>query len=85
MIAPTWPAARQRETQILTTLQIAKAKIGAQRKRAEADVGPVRYLAELIGTPATDLERPIRLLTLTVVAVLDPLAIALLVAAGVRR
>ena len=57
----------------------------AQRQRAEADVGPVRYLAELIGTPATDLERPVRLLTLALVAVLDPLAVALLLAAGTDR
>jgi hypothetical protein len=75
-------AARQREAQALAGLQIEKARIDAQRRRAEADVGPVRYLAELIGTPATDLERPVRLLTLALVAVLDPLAVALLLAAG---
>jgi hypothetical protein len=75
-------AARQREAQALAGLQIEKAKIDAQRRRAEADVGPVRYLAELIGTPATDLERPVRLLTLALVAVLDPMAVALLLAAG---
>jgi hypothetical protein len=75
-------AARQREAQTLASLQIDKAKIDGQRRRVEADVGPVRYLAELIGTPATDLERPVRLLTLALVAVLDPLAVALLLAAG---
>jgi hypothetical protein len=75
-------AARQREAQALAGLQIEKAKIDAQRRRAEADVGPVRYLAELMGIPATDLERPVRLLTLALVAVLDPMAIALLLAAG---
>ena len=75
-------AARQREAQALAGLQIEKGRVDAQRRRAEADVGPVRYLAELIGTPATDLERPVRLLTLALVAVLDPLAVALLLAAG---
>ena len=50
----------------------------------EADAGPVRFLAELFGAPASDLEHTIRLLTLGLVAVLDPLAIALLLAAGVR-
>jgi hypothetical protein len=75
-------AARQREAQALASLQIEKSKIDAKRRRAEAEVGPVRYLAELIGTPATDLERPVRLLTLALVAVLDPLAVALLLAAG---
>ena len=45
-------------------------------------MGPLRYLAELMGTPSTDLERPVRLLTLALVAVLDPMAVALLLAAG---
>jgi hypothetical protein len=75
-------SARQREAEGLAGLQIEKARIDAQHRRAEADVGPVRYLAELIGTPATDLERPVRLLTLALVDVLDPLAVALLLAAG---
>jgi hypothetical protein len=68
-------AERQREGQALASLQIEKAEIEAQRRRAEADVGPVRYLVELIGTPATDPERPVRLLTLALVAVLDPTAV----------
>jgi hypothetical protein len=78
-------AERQREAQALARLQIEKAKIDAQRRRDEADVGPVRYLAELIGAPATDLERPVRLLTLALVAVLDPMAVALLLAAGIHK
>ena len=77
-------AARQHEVETLAGLQIERAKVEAQRKRAGADAGPVRYLAELIGAPSTDLDRPIRLLTLALVAVLDPLAIALLLAAGMR-
>jgi hypothetical protein len=75
-------AERQCEAQAVASLQIEKAKIEAQRRRAEADVGPVRYLAELTGTPATDLERPVRLLTLALVAVLDPMAVTLLLAAS---
>jgi len=75
-------ATRQREVQALASLQIEKARIDAQRRRAEADVGPIRYLAELVGMPATDLERPVRMLTLALVAVLDPMAVALLLAAG---
>jgi len=75
-------AARQTEAQALAAMQIEKTKVDARRRRAEADAGPVRYLAQLIGAP--DLEHTIRLLTLALVAVLDPLAIALLLAAGVR-
>ena len=77
-------AERQREAQAFASLQIEKAKIDAQRRRAEADVGPVRYLAELMGIPANDLELPIRLLTLALVAVLDPMAVVLLLAAGIQ-
>jgi hypothetical protein len=75
---------RQREAQLLASLQIEKSRIDAQRRRAEAEVGPVRYLAEFMGMPSTDLERPVRLLTLALVAVLDPMAVALLLAAGTR-
>ena len=67
-------AERQHQAQALASLKMEKAKIDAQRRRAEADVGPLRYLAELTGAPATDLERPARLLTLALVAVLDPMA-----------
>ena len=77
-------AERQRQAQALASLQIEKAKIDAQRRRAEADVRPLRYLAELTGAPATDLERPVRLLTLALVAVLDPMAVVLLLAAGIH-
>ncbi len=56
-------AQRQREAQALGSLQIEKAKIDAQRRRAEVKVGPVRYLAEVVGMPATDLERAVRLVT----------------------
>jgi hypothetical protein len=75
-------ANRQREAQALAALRIEKVKTDVDRRRAEADVGPVRYLAELIGMPATDLERSVRLLTLALVAVLDPMAVALLLGAG---
>jgi hypothetical protein len=77
-------AARQHEAGTLANLQIDKARVDAQRRRAEADVGPVRYLAELLGIPSADLERPVRMLTLALVAVLDPMAVALLLAAGAR-
>ncbi|WP_407157684.1 hypothetical protein [Bradyrhizobium sp. STM 3557] len=77
-------AERLRESQALASLQIAKAKIDAQRRRDEAEVGPIRYLGQLVGIPPTDLERVVRLLTLALVAVLDPMAVALLLAAGIH-
>ena len=38
-------AARQREAQALASLQIDKVRIDAERRRAEADVGPVRVIS----------------------------------------
>jgi hypothetical protein len=75
-------ATRLREAQVLASLRIDKVRIDAERGRAEADVGLVRYLAELIGMPTTDIERPVRMLTLALAAALDPMAVALLLAAG---
>ncbi|MBV9955641.1 MAG: hypothetical protein JOZ70_10350 [Pseudolabrys sp.] len=78
-------AERKPQAKVLASLQVEKARIDAERRRAEADVGPLRYLAELIDAPPTDLERPVRLLTLALVAVLDPMAVALLLAAAHTR
>jgi hypothetical protein len=72
---------RQHEAQVVAELQLEKAKVAAQSRRASADIGPVRYLAELVAGPSVDLERAVRVLTLAIVAVFDPLAIILLVAA----
>ena len=74
----------QHQAQDLVSLKMEKANIDTQRRRAEADVGPLRYLAELTRAPATDLNRPVRLLTLALVAVLDPMAVVLLLAAGIH-
>jgi hypothetical protein len=73
-------ASRQREARTLAELQVRQARVDAERKRA-ADVGPVRYLAQLIAGPNADLEHAVRLLTLAVVLVLDPMAVLLLIAA----
>ncbi|MGJ4886803.1 hypothetical protein ACQR1Y_01335 [Bradyrhizobium sp. HKCCYLRH3099] len=78
-------AERSRESELLANLQIERARIQALRRRAEAEVGPIRYLAELMGIPSTDIERAVRLLTLALVAVLDPMAVTLLLAAGLHR
>lgn len=73
---------RQQETVALAGLQVEESQIEAQLTRARSEVGPVRYLAELLGGSSVDLERAVRILTLAVVGVLDPLAITLLVAAA---
>jgi low affinity Fe/Cu permease len=73
---------RQTEAQTLASLQVRKAAIDGERKRLEAEVGPVRYLAQFIGGDDADLDRSVRLLVLVLAAVFDPLAVLLMVAAN---
>jgi hypothetical protein len=74
-------ASRQKEARELVDLRVRKAAIDGERKRVEAEVGPVRYLAQLVGGADADLEKTVRLLILIIAAVFDPLAVLLLIAA----
>ena len=71
---------REREAgeNALADLRIERAKVDGERKAVEADLGPVRYLAALIG--ATD-EIAVRYFILVVALLLDPAAVLLLLAA----
>jgi hypothetical protein len=71
-------ASRIKEAKALAALQVEKAGIDGERKTTEADLGPVRYLAQLIN--ASD-EQVMRWFILTVALLLDPAAVALLLAA----
>jgi hypothetical protein len=74
-------ASRVHEANALAALQIEKAGIEGQRKVAEADLGPVRYLATLLGAKDDDV---LRYLILVIALLLDPAAV-LLLAAATRR
>jgi len=80
-------AARQKEAKTLTDLQAQKAKLDLERRQIAAEIGPIKYLAQVIGGPDVDLERAVRMLTLALVLVLDPMAVMLLLAStgGQRR
>ena len=65
----------------LADLRIEKAKVDAERKAVEADLGPVRYLATLLGS--TD-ETTMRYFILVVALLLDPAAVLLPLAATHR-
>jgi len=54
------------------------AKVDGDRKVAEADLGPVRYLATLIGAGDQDV---LRWFILVIAVLLDPAAVPLLLAA----
>jgi hypothetical protein len=69
------------EAKALADLKIEKAKVDGDRKVAEADLGPVRYLATLIGAGDQDV---LRWFILVIALLLDPAAVLLLLAATRR-
>ena len=75
-------AERLNEAAVLVGLRADRAKLEGERKRTEAANGPVVYMAAMLGIPV---ELALRWLILVMVLTCDPTAIALTVAASVRR
>tara|TARA_A200000159_G_scaffold71941_1_gene66780 strand:+ start:1672 stop:2568 length:897 start_codon:yes stop_codon:yes gene_type:complete len=71
-------------TDAITTLTKKKSELDSTRIAIEAEVGPIKYIAELIyGESSTGvLEDAVRGVILIIVFVFDPLAVLLLVAAN---
>ena len=71
-------------TDAIATLTQKKSELNADRIAIEAEVGPIKYIAELIyGESSTGvLEDAVRGVILIIVFVFDPLAVLLLVAAN---
>ena len=68
----------------ITKLQEQRAPIASQARVLEAEVGPIKYIAALIygdNLEANILEKAVRWVIILIVAVFDPLAITLLLAA----
>jgi hypothetical protein len=74
-------AERIREGKALAALQVEKASVDGERRKVEADLGPVKFLAILLGAGDQDV---LRWFTLVVAILLDPAAVLLLVAATRR-
>ncbi len=74
--------AKQKEVQILSTLKVDKIKLESEYKKIEAEVGPIKYVAEMIyGSSDTKLvDKAIRFVIILLIFVFDPLAILLLIA-----
>lgn len=67
----------------INKLQQERAPIAAQVREVEAEVGPVKYIAQLIYGEAQDqstLEAAVRLVILMIVFVFDPLAVLMFIA-----
>jgi hypothetical protein len=68
----------------ISTLTAEKIKLDSEVKKLEAEVGPLKYIAELIydKTDVDQVERAVRIVIILLVIVFDPLAIILLIAAN---
>jgi hypothetical protein len=66
----------------LATLKVENATVDGEHRKIEADLGPVRYLATLLGA---DSEAVLRMFILAIALLLDPAAVLLLFAASARR
>lgn len=69
----------------LLSLNLDKSKIDAEIKKLEAEIGPIKYIAEIIsdfGGPSVDAGSAVRIVILILIFVFDPLAILLVVAAS---
>ena len=74
----------QAQTKI-AKLNEERAPIAAEVRKVEAEVGPIKYIAALIYDNAADtdvLEKAVRIVTIMIVIVFDPLAVLMLVAAN---
>jgi hypothetical protein len=72
-------AERTAAAKALAGIQVEKAKVAGDRRIVEADLGPVRYLAALLGASDEDV---MRWFILVVALLLDPAAVLLLLAAS---
>lgn len=73
----------------ISSLKTERVKIEGEIRKLEAEVGPLKYIAELIYDNAdnTQLENAVRWVIILIVLVFDPLAVLLLIAAnnGIMR
>ena len=68
----------------ITKLNEEKAPLASELRKITAEIGPIKYIAELIYGEADDsvIDKAVRWVIILIVAVFDPLAIALLIAAN---
>ena len=69
----------------IAKLQEERAPIASEVRKVEAEVGPIKYIAALMYGDNIDeglLEKAVRIVTIMIVVVFDPLAVLMLVAAN---
>ena len=78
----------QQTQQRIQQLQAERLPLSSQIRKIEVEVGPIKYIAALIygDNPSVDfLERAVRWVIIVLVAVFDPLALALMLAVNRKR
>jgi len=76
------------EQKKVTSLNEERAPIAAEVRKVEAEVGPLKYIAAMIYGDNPDensLERSVRWLIILLIAVFDPLAVLMLIAANLTQ
>jgi len=76
------------EQKTITQLSEERAPIAAEVRKVEAEVGPLKYIAAMIYGDNPDensLERSVRWLIILLIAVFDPLAVLMLIAANLTQ
>lgn len=70
----------------IAALNEERAPIASEVRKVEAEVGPIKYIAQVIygeeATNSTVLEKAVRIVIMMIVLVFDPLAVLLLIAAS---
>ena len=80
-----FPALNKLEEDLLV-LNLDKSKIESEVKKLESEIGPIKYIAEIVsdlGGPEVDAPKAVRLVILVLIFVFDPLAILLVVSASI--
>lgn len=76
---------KEQRIEVVSKLTEEKIPLESAIKKIEAEVGPIKYIAQLIYEDAgsSNLERAVRAVIILLVAVFDPLAVVLLIAANI--
>jgi len=73
-------------TSQITELRVSLTELDRQQLKFEADVGPIKYIAEFVYGQKADrdlLDKAVRWVIITIIFVFDPLAVLLLIAANI--
>jgi hypothetical protein len=79
-------AAIEAEQKRLSVLNEERLPLSAELNKIEAEVGPIKYVAELVYGESTNemIDKAVRLMIVLIIFVFDPLAILLLIAANME-